>query len=134
MSDDIQLDPDTDTVLQVEEEYTITTIPVRVTGVESPVRTQQLPCKSGGTRTREIGAVPQQILSADPHRAYVMLCAFDHDFYVAFSSEAAQDLSTMSRLPKLVPVTLSVVSDVYVRTYSDLSDLSITTARWATGG
>jgi hypothetical protein len=133
MSTPIDLQPETDEVLQMEPEPSLTTVPVCVQEIKSPVRTQELPRKLGTTQTKSISANSQRVLKADHFRAQAIVVSFDQDMLVAFNMASAQDPSTMSRWPALVPMVVTTMSEVWVAAFTATSSVSITTERWATG-
>lgn len=130
---EVDLQPETDEVLQMEAEPSLTAIPVCVEEVRSPVRTQELPRKLGTTQTKTVTTTPQRYLNANHFRAVATLVSFDQDMLVAFNSASAQDPSTMSRWPKGVPMTVKTISEVWLAAYTSTTSISITTERWATG-
>jgi len=129
------LQPDTGEVLQEEAPDEYQSIPVCVTEVKTPVRTQELPRKGGSTRTLTVTTTPKRYLTADHRRAWAKLRALDLDAAVAyaFSLASAQDLSTMAELPGLESETLDATTELWVRAVEDTARISITTSNWAEG-
>lgn len=131
MTDAVQLQPDTEEVLQVEP-MPLATVPVEVQDIRGPVRVKILPNEAGTTRTISIGSsVPKPILQADHFRARAVLCSFDQDFLYAFTENAASDPSTMARQPKAVPLVLTAATQVWVLAQTGTTVLSYATERWA---
>ena len=131
---DIEFQPDKEEVLQREPEPSLTAVDVCLTESKTPIRVQILPHKDGGTRTRNIDALtPVQVARADHYRAKLTLVSFDQDFYFALNAQSAQDITMMSRWPKLVPCVLDTTTPVYVIAMTATTDLSISTALWAAG-
>lgn len=127
------LQPDIEEVLQ-SEEYADVTVNVCVEKIRTPVRTQELPRKQGGTRTLTINALgPTRIVPADHNRAQILITSFDEDIYVAFNAQAAEDSSTMQRWPALVPYPVDVTTAVYLKAYQNTTEVSFGTSLWAVG-
>jgi hypothetical protein len=127
------LQPDTKEILQEEPDYVM---PVNgCVTVKGPVRTQELPRKSGSTRTITVTTTPKRLLVADHRRAWVLLRALDADDAVAYSfnQASAQDLSTMSELPGGETDRLDVTAELHVRAVADTARVSVTTGNWADG-
>jgi hypothetical protein len=136
MSDEVQLQPDAGEVLQEQGPgaYPLTVLDVRVTEVGAPVRVQQLPTLPGGTRTRNVGSsAPVQLLTPDPYRARVILCAFDQDVLFTFNETSAQEPSSMARQPKGIPLELTARTGLWVMAKTATTDVSVATERWAAG-
>lgn len=131
---EVELQPETEEVLQAEhdEDYATVVVPVCVEEIKSPVRTQALPRKTGSTRTRSIGAKPVRVLTADPYRAKAVLTSTSA-FSFSFSGANASDTSMMSWWPANTPCVIECVTDVWVVVGDTTADVSITTERWAAG-
>lgn len=127
------LEPDVPEVLQTEAPDQLTAVPVCVEEVRTPVRIQALPRKGGSTRTRTVDTTAERLLTADHRRASAVLMATDQNLLIAFSEAAAQDASSMSVWPKLVPFTVSATVEVWVAAATATTPVSITTERWAEG-
>lgn len=135
MTDAVQMQPTEHEVLQ-EEPPSFTTIPVRVVAVDAPVRVQELPRKTGSTSTRTIGSTAVKVATADPYRAQLTLMSMTQDIYVAFTRHGSEEVLTSSIWPKLVPMVITAVTDVWVVSGAAGRDdtlVSITMERWATG-
>lgn len=130
---DVSLQPETDQVLQMEPEPSLTAIPVCVEEIKSPVRIQELPRKMGTTRTRLVTTTAQKYLPANHFRAQATLVSFDQDMLVAFNSASAQDPSTMSRWPAAIPMVITTMAEIWVASFTATTNVSFTTERWATG-
>lgn len=129
---DLDFQPDTREVMQMEADYSTSVIPVCVTEVKSPIRVQELPRKQGATRTITVPSTSyMQVLKADHFRAKVTLMSQTEDFYVAFNSQAAEDVSRMSIWPARVPFPITVTSAIFVRAFQNTTPISITTELWA---
>lgn len=127
------LQPDTAAVLQEEEDYASVLIPVCVKEVAGPVRVQELPRKAATSRTVSVGTTAVQVLFANHWRSKATLMAMDQNILVAFSQAAAQDPSTMSVWPKLVPLPITATVEVWVASATTTTALSITSELWAEG-
>jgi hypothetical protein len=99
---------------------------------EGPVRTQALPRKQGGTRTRVLTTTPQLLLSADHRRASFTLIS-TAAFLFSFSASAAQDPSTMAAWPALIPYVCNTDTALYAAAAAGTAPLTIVTEFWATG-
>lgn len=131
-TEQVELQPDVREVLQVEEEPDMA--PIVGVAVQGPVRAQILPRKSGGTRTVTINATGVvQVLHADPRRAVAYLVAHAQDFLVAYSRAAAQDDSTMARIPVNTLLEVGASVDVWVKSQTSNTTLSVIQERWADG-
>lgn len=115
--------------LQAEDTYPQPAVIVKHDG---PVRTQALPRKQGGTRTRVLTVTPQLLLSADHRRASFTLMA-PAAFLFAFSAASAQDPSTMAAWPANVPYTCNADTALWAAAAAGTAALSIITEFWATG-
>lgn len=131
MASDLQ--PDVGEVLQ-EEPYTMP-----VTGEVSicgPVRTQELPRKSGATKTRTVGDTTYvQLLDNDARRGFMLVMSMDAELYFGFSEASMQASSAMSVWPKGVPLTLPVAAELWVlcAEATKTTRVSVTTGLWAAG-
>lgn len=123
------LQPEELDVLQAEE---TTVQPAVLVRHEGPIRTQALPRKQGGTRTRTITTTAQLLLSADHRRASVTLIS-SAAFVFSFSAGAAQDPSTMAAWPPNVPYVCNADTALYAAAATGTAVLSIITEFWATG-
>lgn len=134
MSADLQ--PDVDDVLQ-EEGPATTTIPVCLTDVKTPVRTQALPRKGGTTFTRTLSETPLRVLTADHRRAAATLISLTaaNVFLVAYNRASAQDVTTMMAWPGAVPLPVDATTEVWVRLPVDAEAfaLGVSTSVWAEG-
>jgi voltage-gated potassium channel Kch len=132
MMSDVELQPTTDEALQAEQEPG-PGAPVEVT-VNGPVRTQELPRKAGGTRTR-FGVTTSviKLLSADHRRAQAVVIAVTNPIRIALSLASAQDISTMALWPVGVPYVLTADTELYVCASTGTADISVITEMWATG-
>lgn len=115
--------------LQAEETYPQ---PAVIVKHEGPVRTQALPRKQGGTRTRTLTTTPQLLLSADHRRASFTLISVA-SFVFSFSASSAQDPSTMAVWPPNVPYVCNADTALYAAAATGTAVLSIITEFWATG-
>lgn len=127
MSADLQ--PEELEVLQAEDDQSAAAIVVKH---EGPIRTQALPRKNAGTRTRTLTTTPQFLLAADHRRASATFIA-PAGFLFAFTPAAAQDPSTMAAWPANVPYTLTADTAFYAAAATGTVALSIITEFWATG-
>lgn len=139
MNESIQLEPDTDEILQVEEEPApMVPIPVVVTG---PTRVQELPRKSWRGRTIiALGTTPKRILAADPHRALVELYAWTDAILIAptqFSfgddTYTTQEDGSAVKWPQAVVRAIHATGEVWARAATTTTDLSVYVENWADG-
>lgn len=128
MSADLQ--PDELEALQAEA---TTVQPAVIVKHEGPVRIQELPRKSAGSRTRTVTTTMTKLLSADHRRAKAVLIATGNPIYIAFSNASAQDPSTCGIWPVGVPYTLTADSELWVGSTTATAVVSIFTEFWATG-
>lgn len=127
------LQPDVEEVLQ-SEEYEDVTIKVCVEKIKTPVRTQELPRKQGGTKTITVDALgPTRLVPPDHNRAEIIVTSFNEDVYIAYNPQAAEDPSTMQRWPVRVPCHIELTSAVYVRAVQNTAIVSYGTRLWAVG-
>lgn len=126
------LQPDVQEVLQ-SEEYEPVSVNVCVEKIKTPVRTQSLPRKQGGTKTLSVGTSVVKLVPADHNRADIVVTSFDEDIYVAFNAQAAEDSSTMQRWPALVPYPIDITSAIYVKALQNTTTVSFGTKLWAVG-
>lgn len=99
---------------------------------EGPVRTQALPRKNAGTRTRNLTTTPQLLLSADHRRASATIIS-PAAILFAFTATAAGDSSTMAAWPANVPYTLTADAALYAAAATGTTTITIVTEFWATG-
>jgi hypothetical protein len=136
VSAQVELQPDTEEILQAEPEREGPYIPpLCIEKVLAPVRVQLLPRKSGSTRTITLTTTPRRILTADHRRAWVKLRALDMGAAVAyaFNEASAGELSTMSELPGLEVEDLDVTAELWVRAVTGTARVGVTTGNWADG-
>lgn len=127
------LQPDVGEVLQEEPYKMAVTGEVAVCG---PVRTQELPRKSGATKTRVVLDTKYvQVLENDPRRGFMLVMSMDAEMYFGFSEAAMQDPSAASVWPKGVPLPLAVAAELWVQSAESgkTTRVSVTTGLWATG-
>lgn len=115
------------------EETPLTTVPVRVQKIDDPVRTKELPSVGGATVTRNVPVTAIRILPDDPRRSSAKLVSFDQDMLIAFNVSSKETPATMSRWPKTVPFITDVSSAIWVAAYTGTTDVSATSAYWASG-
>lgn len=133
-----ELQPDTDEVLQVEEPYG-TEPTVRVC-VDGPVRTQELPAKSGAAFTRSVSVSPVRLVGADHRRRSVKLMAEDN-FLIAFSRAgivSAGDTPDNNDAFKYYAASSPILEvaatvEVWAASLSGVAKVSVITELWATG-
>lgn len=127
------LQPDVGEVLQEEPYQMAVTGEVSVCG---PVRTQELPRKSGATKTRVVSDTKYvQLLENDPRRGFMLVMSMDRELYYGFSEASMQDPSAMSVWPKGVPLPLPVAAELWVQCAeaAQSTRVSVTTGLWAAG-
>lgn len=131
------LQPDIGEVLQeeYEEDSERGVVDVCVKDVHSPVRTQTLPRKGGATRTVTVTTAVNQYLRADPRRGRVLVMSMDENLRVAFNRASAQEPTSMSVWPPLVPLEITAAVDLWLASghATDPTVVSITTETWAEG-
>ncbi|MFF8495176.1 hypothetical protein ACF06O_30610 [Streptomyces albidoflavus] len=125
-----ELQPDVPEIIQAEAEP-LTTVPVRVSEVQAPVRVQVLPRKAAATATKAVAEAPVRILRADHRRARALLVG-STDFLVAFSEASCQAESSMALWPAGIPLELTATTEVWAMAPGGAS-LSVVTERWAEG-
>lgn len=131
MASDLQ--PDVGEVLQEEPYKMAVTGEVSVCG---PVRTQELPRKSGATKTKTVGDTAYvQLLDNDPRRGFMLVMSMDAELYFGFSEASMQAPSAMSVWPKGVPLPLPVAAELWVQCAESgkTTRVSVTTGLWAAG-
>lgn len=128
--DENPLQPDIGAVLQLEE---MTSIPVQVKGIDSPVRTQALPRKGGSTRTITLGTTPIRILRANHLRGNVKLMSIGQAFLFCFNEGSAADPSTMAAWPAGTPYQCDATIELWVASATATTQLSVITENWAAG-
>ena len=68
------------------EPHVLVDVPMRVRGMDGPVRVQELPRKAASAKTwPKLTSTPVRVLTADPYRARAVLTA-DVDIYVSYVS------------------------------------------------
>lgn len=106
---------------------------VTIASAEVPIRTQGLPRKAGGTRTRTIGLTPTKLLAADHRRAIARVVSIGQNMLIALQSSNAQDASTMALWPQNVPYELTADTELWVASATGTTSVSVVTEYWATG-
>lgn len=129
-----EMQPTEAEVLQEEPVPPLSTVPVRVVAVDAPVRVQNLPTKALTTQTRFVAdaSARLRVLVADPYRAQAVLIA-DKPFYVSAILGGVDDDLSSSWWPANVPLILTAVTAVWIRSIAADLTLSVTCERWATG-
>lgn len=128
-----ELQPDTGEVLQEEPYQMAVTGEVAVCG---PVRTQELPRKSGATKTKVVSDTQYvQLLENDARRGFMLVMSMDAELLFAFSEASMQAAPAMSVWPKGVPLTLPVAAELWVQCGESgkTTRVSVTTGLWAAG-
>jgi hypothetical protein len=143
-STEVELQPDDQEVMQTEHAPGLQCIPVTV---EEPVRTVELPAKSGGSR-RYVASLttPQRVLGRDPRRKSAVIELFDVAglsrgiFYGTSQNEVNPPSSYAARLalaPAAAVPTRSaqlhwdVVDELWMIADTAVCDVSVTAAQWA---
>ncbi len=75
---------------------------------------------------------PFHLLRPNPRRASCLLIAEDA-IYVALSTAAAADVSTMAKWPAGVPLPITATVDVWVAAQTATTVVSIVAEHWAAG-
>lgn len=129
MSDNIDMQPDTDEVLQLEP----TTEPAVKVKVEGPTRVQMLPTKGGATITRIVGATSALLLlRIDKRRAKATLIG-DAAFLISLDKSSATQTDRMAKWPANVPYTSTAATEIYVMAVTGNVNVSFITELWAAG-
>lgn len=102
------------------------TLPVAVNG---PVQTQAMPSQGGTTIQRKITTVADRILNEDPRRSRVIILAHDDDVLIGFD-QASVSAGTAALWPKLVPLTITCTSQVWVAAASTTTVVSAIPEQW----
>lgn len=132
-ANEVDLQPTTDEVLQVEDGAWPKEPAVEVT-VHGPVRTQELPHKAGATFTRpNITTTPYRILTADHRRARAVLLSIGQNLLIAFNSASAQDPSRMALWPANTQFLVTAATEVWVASATGTTSVSVATEMWAAG-
>lgn len=121
--------PDVDEVLQAET----TPEPAVLVRTETPIRTQELPHKAGGTLTKTVGTTPVRLLAADHRRARAEIISIGQNMYFAYSQASAQDTSRMALWPAGTPKVITTLTEVWVCSATSTTSVSASTELWATG-
>jgi hypothetical protein len=130
MDEKIDLQPEELEVMQAEIDGPEPSVLVRVDG---PIRTQDLPRKSGATRTRTIGTTPARYLAADHRRSNARVVSIGQNMLVAFNMASAADPSSMAEWPAGLVFTLTADSELWLASKTATTQVSIVTEFWATG-
>lgn len=134
MSDQVDLQPTTAEVVQAEAEYDLTTVPVCVTEIKSPVRTQALPRKGGSTFTKVYSSsIAQRVLTADHYRASATLYCDAQKMRIAFDKTAIESDTQMAVWPAATPLVVTATTEVWVKVDTADAEVSVMTERWAAG-
>jgi hypothetical protein len=128
----VDLQPDELEALQAEP-ASEPPVRVEVSKIEGPVRTQDLPRKSGATRTRTVGTTPIKLLSGDHRRAVARLVSIGQPMLLAFNMASAADPSTMALWPANLQFTLTADTELWAAAQSATTSISIVTEYWAAG-
>jgi len=131
------LQPDLDEVLQAERHGISHDYPVPV-AVEGVVRTQDLPQKSGTTKTVSlaaagVGVTPVRVLKANHRRARVVLLAIGGAMRFSFDPASKEDPSRMALWPANVPFTHLGDDDVFVAADTVAITVTVVAGHWAVG-
>lgn len=134
MSAGIELQPNDLEAIQSEVEGPEPAVRVELAKTSVPIRTQELPHKSGGTRTvSPVGVTAQRILTADHRRATVRLISIGQNMLVAFNMASAADPSRMALWPANVAFTYTADTEVWVASATGTTSISVITEFWANG-
>jgi hypothetical protein len=104
-------------------------IPTFPVTVEGPVQSQALPTRGGATIQRKVTTVADHILNEDPRRSRVLLISKDDDMYVAFDQQSVQS-GVAAIWPKLVPLTITCTSGIWVAAVTTTSVISAVPEQW----
>jgi hypothetical protein len=128
---DPEFQPDLPVVLQIEGQYgTEPPVNVKVVG---PVRTQDMPLKSGATFTKVVGTTPIRLLFPDHRRAQATIISIGQNMLIAFSNASAQDPSRMALWPANVAFTHPGATELWVASATATTSVAVLTGLWATG-
>jgi len=110
---------------------------VHIAGATGPVRIQELPRKSGATKTLTgVGVLPgglTRILAADHRRAIARVISVGQPMLFALTNAAAQDSSRMALWPAGVVLELTADTELWVASSTATTSISVMTEFWATG-
>lgn len=119
-----------DEVLQDEPETW--RIKAVVTNVEGPVQVQLLPSVSAGSRSWNgvTATEAQRVGNADPRRRSCTVMALDQNIYVGTTKTEAES-GYGALWPKLVPLVLTHQEEIYVRSATGTTAVSVVNENWA---
>jgi hypothetical protein len=134
-ANEVDFQPDTEEVLQMEPEGKGPVVDVTVSG---PVRTQELPRRAGATFTRTVGTLTGttpavRVLTADHKRARAVLMSVGQNMLVAFNQGSAQDASRMILWPANSAFVVTTATEVWVAAATGTTSIGVATELWATG-
>lgn len=131
---DVDLQPNDLEAMQAETDDPGPAARVQIVGIDGPVRTQELPRKAASTIQKVVGATQSvQILRADHRRAIARVVSVGQNVYVAFSQAAAQEPQSMALWPQNVPLLVTADAELWVRSSTGTTTVSVVAEFWAVG-
>lgn len=113
-------------------------VKVEVTSIIGPVRTQDLPRKSAGTKSKVVSAFSStnpliRVLNADHRRAVARIVSIGQPMVFAFNQASAADPTTCATWPANTVLPLTADCEFWVAAASSTTTINIMTEFWATG-
>lgn len=120
----VDFDQEPDDVLQ-ETGYDVKAVPVCV---EEPVRTQELPARSGACYQAQVDTTGARILGRDPRRKSATIIGISQDLRLGTTQANAL---AGARIPAVVPFVISHIDEVWAATLTGTTEVSVITEQWA---
>jgi|SRR5688572_8735583 len=98
--------------------------------VDGPVQVHQVPSVSSGSRSWLLDTAGKRIVGKDPRRRTASLMSIDQNFYYGTSQQEV-DSTTAALWPKLVPLVVSHQEEIWVRSATTTTTLSLVNEQWA---
>lgn len=120
-----ETDQDPADVLQETEDYDVKAVPVCI---DEPVRTQELPARSGACYQAQVDTTGLRILGRDPRRKSATIIAISQDLRLGTTQANALN---GARIPAVVPFVISHIDEVWAATLTGTTEVSVITEQWA---
>jgi len=115
-------------ILQEQPEPHTPEIPVVVTRIEDPVRSQDLPARSGPCYTAQVDTAGQKILGRDPRRSRATVIALTQDIRLGTTQANAR---AGAMIPAVVPFVLGAMDEYWAAAVTGTTEVSVITEQWA---
>ncbi len=116
-------------VLQEQHDQDAYNTPAIPVCIDDPVRTQELPARSGAFYTvGSVGTGDAKNLARDPRRKHATVIGLTEDILLGSTQANARQ---GARVPAVVPFVITAIDEVWAASAEATTDISVITEQWA---